>query len=192
MASAEVYQLQTLNKITRQQLIEYKPSTVAILGVAGGNGLENIDKEITKRVYCIDVNKKYLDACRIRYPNLLEILEFIHCDLSRNDAILPLSDIHICNLIIEYLGEESFGRLIYNSKNNVNIITCVIQKNCGVNFVSPSDHSSEFEPIMAIHNDIDEKKLVKILESIDFSFIKNELYKLPNGKYFLRLDFKRK
>ncbi len=44
MSSANVFQLQTLNKITEQQLADYAPATVAILGSAGGNGLDKINK----------------------------------------------------------------------------------------------------------------------------------------------------
>lgn len=67
MSSTDVFQLQTLNKITEQQLTDYNPSTITILGVAGGNGLEKINVEVTKKVYCIDVNRKHLDFLRLDY-----------------------------------------------------------------------------------------------------------------------------
>ena len=192
MSSTDVFQIQTLNKITEHQLSDYNPSSVAILGIAGGNGLDKINDDITKKVYCIDVNKKYLDVCKSRYTHLLGILEFVCCDLSRINTVLPFSDIHICNLIIEYLGEKKFAKLILNSRDNVNIVSCVIQKNNEISFVSSTNQSSEFQPIMSIHNDIDGKKLTKVLCDIDFYCIKNEFYKLPNGKEFLRIDFQKR
>lgn len=191
MSSDDLFQLQTLNEITGQQLADYSPSAVAILGVAGGNGLDKINKDMTKKVYCIDVNRKYLDACKSRYSYLGEILEFICCDLGSNEAILPLSDLHICNLIIEYLGEEKFARLVLNSRDNVNIVSCVIQKNNDVSFVSPTEQASAFEPIMSVHKDIDEKILMEALCDIGFNCIKNKRYELPNGKEFLRLDLQK-
>jgi len=191
MSSTDVFQLQTLNKITEQQLTDYNPSTIAILGVAGGNGLDKINNEITKKVYCIDVNRKYLDVCKSRYTHLLGILEFVCCDLSSNEAVLPFSDIHICNLLIEYLGEEKFAKLILNSRDNVNIISCVIQKNNKISFVSPTNQALAFEPIMSIHNDVDGEKLTEVLCDINFKCIKNTGYKLPNGKEFLRMDFQK-
>lgn len=191
MSSTDVFQLQTLNKITEQQLTDYNPSTIAILGVAGGNGLDKINNEITEKVYCIDVNRKYLDVCKSRYTNLLGILEFVCCDLSSIDTVLPFSDIHICNLIIEYLGEEKFAKLILNSIDNVHIVSCVIQKNNEISFVSPTNQALEFQPIMSIHNDIDGKKLTEVLCDINFNCIKNTCYELPNGKKFLRMDFQK-
>lgn len=191
MSSTDVFQLQTLNIITEQQLTDYNPSTVAILGIAGGNGLDKINIEITKKVYCIDVNKKYLDVCKSRYNHLLGILEFICCDLSSIDANLPFSDLHICNLIIEYLGEEKFAKLILNSGENVNIVSCVIQKNYEISFVSPTNQALAFQPIMSIHNNIDGKKLTEALNNISFNCIRNTCYKLPNGKELLRMDFQK-
>lgn len=191
MSSASVFQLQTLNKITEMQLTDYSPSVVSILGVAGGNGLDKINREITKKVYCIDVNRKYLDICKSRYSYLSGILEFVCCDLGSIDTILPFSDIHICNLVIEYLGEEKFAKLIHNSMDNVNIISCVIQKNNKISFVSPTNHASELQPIMEIHHDIDENKLTESLRDINYKCIKEEYYELPNGKQFLRLDFQK-
>lgn len=191
MSSTDVFQLQTLDTITEQQLTDYYPSTIAILGVAGGNGLDKVNFEITKKVYCIDVNRKYLDVCKSRYAHLLEILEFVCCDLSKSGTVLPFSELHICNLIIEYIGEEKFAKLIHNSIDNVNIISCVIQKNNEVGFVSPTNQAFEFQPIMSIHNDIDEEKLTKVLCDINFNCIKETCYELPNGKRFLRLDYQK-
>lgn len=43
MSSESVFQLQTLNRITKQQPYDYDASVVTILGIAGGNGLDNVD-----------------------------------------------------------------------------------------------------------------------------------------------------
>lgn len=45
MSLDSVYQLQTMNEMMKEQLNEYKIKTVIIFGVAGGNGLEHIDRE---------------------------------------------------------------------------------------------------------------------------------------------------
>lgn len=53
------------------------------------------------------------------------------------------------------------------------------------------EYTSAFQPIMSIHYDIDERKLLDVLYDIGYNCIKNECYKLPNGKEILRMDFKR-
>ncbi len=137
------------------------------------------------------MNRKYLDVCKNRYAYLAEILELVCCDLSNIGTILPYSDLNICNLIIEYLGEDRFAKLILTSIDNVNILSCVIQKNNEIGFVSPTDQALEFQPIMAVHNDIDEKRLTEVLREINFTCIKDTCYDLPNGKKFIRLDFQK-
>jgi len=192
MSSDKVLQLQTLSSITKQQLNDYEHTNVIILGVAGGNGLEHIDIFNTKKVYGIDVNKKYLDVCKARYRHqLANILELICCDASDSKTILPFSNILICNLIIEYLGVNKFIELIQNNIDNVNIVSCVIQKNNNTSFVSNSSLTSAFDPILSIHNDIDSNELLNMFLHIGLKLIKSIVYPLSNDKTFIRMDFKK-
>lgn len=189
MASEKVLQLQTLNYITKQQLNDYDHTNTAILGIAGGNGLENIDLTTTKKVYGIDINREYLDMCRKRYPELYNILELICCDLNNINTVLPHSNILICNLIVEYLGVYKFTELIKNNRENINIVSCVIQKNNNNSFVSRSGLSYAFDPLMSIHNDINKNELINSFINAGFHCIKSLVYPLPNGKEFIRIDF---
>lgn len=191
MASENVLQLQTLNIIAKQQLNDYVHKNVTILGVAGGNGLEYVNRASTEKVYGIDINKEYLGMCRMRYPQLDNILELICCDLSDTNTVLPYSNILICNLIIEYLGVNKFIELVKNNRENLNIVSCVIQKNNNNGFVSSSSLTSAFDPLMSIHNDIDRDELLNSFINAGFLCIKNLVYSLPNGKEFIRIDFNR-
>lgn len=189
MSSKNVMQLQLLNSIMKQQLSDYEHCYVSILGIAGGIGLNNIDITTTKKVYAIDVNSKYLEICKQRYHSLGNILELICCDLADVQTILPFSDIIICNLIIEYLGEYSFAELLHNNRDNIKVVSCVIQNNRGNDFVSSSNLASAFDPILSIHHDIDENILKKEIIKVGFEYLKEVIYPLPNGKEFVRMDF---
>lgn len=61
MSLDSVKQLQAMNDLMKKQLNDYSVSTVMILGVAGGNGLEHIDKSKYHRVYGVDINAAYLE-----------------------------------------------------------------------------------------------------------------------------------
>lgn len=191
MASNDVFQLQALNSITKEQITDYVHTNILIMGVAGGNGLEHIDISTTEKVFGLDVNSQYLDKCKERYPQLTNILELICCDLNNSDAVLPYSDIMISNLIIEYIGANKFVELIRNNKDNVNVISCIIQKNNNNDFVSNSDLTSFLEPLVSIHHDIDAENLLNEFLKIGFKCIKKMYYPLPNGKEFIRIDFER-
>jgi len=190
MSSDEVYQLQTLNQITKEQLQDNQHTYVGVLGAAGGNGLDNIDVLKTQKVYAIDINKNYLDICKQRYKHLGNTLEIICGNLTDDDVILPHTNLLICNLIIEYIGEKEFISVINRNLLNVDVVSCVIQKNNDNSFVSTSELNSHFEPILSIHHDIDEDALKNLFSTIEFACIKYKKYILPNGKEFIRMDFK--
>ncbi|MBZ9623799.1 class I SAM-dependent methyltransferase [Clostridium sp. FP2] len=190
MSSDEVYQLQTLNEITKEQLQDNQRTFVGVLGVAGGNGLNNIDILKTQKVYAVDINKNYLDICKQRYQYLGNTLEILCGDLTDADVILPYTNLLICNLIIEYIGEKEFISIIDRNKINIDVVSCVIQKNNDNSFVSNSDLNSHFQPILSIHHNIDENRLNYLFSTIEFTCIKNKKYKLPNGKEFIRMDFR--
>ncbi len=46
MSLGNVFQLQALNKMMREQFYSYSIKSIMILGIAGGNGLEHIDERI--------------------------------------------------------------------------------------------------------------------------------------------------
>lgn len=64
-----------------------RPRSVAVLGVAGGNGLEQIDSAITERIVGVDINQRYLDEVRHRFDTPSG-LELYCCDLAERELEL--------------------------------------------------------------------------------------------------------
>jgi len=60
MCSPEVQQLDALSELFGVALGRCQPMSVAILGIAGGNGLDRVDPSITKRVVGLDLNPLFL------------------------------------------------------------------------------------------------------------------------------------
>lgn len=105
MSSAEVQQLGALSDLFAQSVRRCRPSSVAILGIAGGNGLDHIDSRITARIVGLDVNPLYLEAVRERYSHLPG-LETYCIDLSEQNAALePVQLVHAA-LIFEHAGVD--------------------------------------------------------------------------------------
>ena len=105
MSAAEVGQLSVLAGLFELVLNTVHPASVAVVGVAGGNGLDRIDPAVTSRVVGIDINQEYLDAARSRYGASLPGLELRQCDLSQPGAtcIEPVALVHAA-LIFEHAG----------------------------------------------------------------------------------------
>lgn len=190
MKLASVQQLQKLNEIMESQIYKYNISTIAILGIAGGNGLEHIDKSRIKIVYGIDINQNYLEACEEKYKNLEGCLVLKKLDLSNISSDLPKVDIVIADLFIEYIGIDMFTKQI--SKNLPRYVSCVIQKNPNNNFVSDSPYIKAFDEISSLHKDIEKDCLIKAMSVIGYNLILSEEQLLPNMKKFIRLDFSNK
>jgi len=191
MSHDNVYQLQKLNEIMKEQFQDNKHENVGVLGVAGGNGLNNIDISNVRKVFAIDVNREYLNVCRERYDYMGEILETICRDINDKEFSFPKTDLIVCNLIIEYIGEEQFVAIVERNKENIKLISCVIQDNEKNSFVSDSEYSSHFTPITSINHDINDNKLKNLFAKIGFNCIKIKSYNLPNNKSFIRMDFKK-
>ncbi len=105
MSSVEVQQLGALSDLFAEAIGRCRPLSVAVLGIAGGNGLDHIDSSITARVVGLDINPLYLEAVRRRYAHLpgLEL----HCvDLSRQHVELEPVQLAHAALVFEHAGVD--------------------------------------------------------------------------------------
>ena len=182
-----VMQLKIMNEIMREQFYDYDVSVAMILGVAGGNGLNHIDTKRFKKVYGVDINDEYLKECISRFPQLKDIFVPIQADLQSDKLTLQKSEIVIANLLIEYIGYESFQRVIF--KVCPRYISCVIQENGSSNFVSDSPYRHAFDQLKYIHHKITECDLTLSMQKIRYKFMLRKEYMLPNAKKLLRLDY---
>ncbi len=189
MKLSNVYQLQTLNEIMNKQISAYEINTLAILGIAGGNGLEHIDVANIDKVYGIDINQSYLDVCTERYSYLKEHLELMKLDLLDVSAIIPKVDLIIANLLIEYIDIDVFARKV--SQNKPAYVSCVIQINSDSEFISSSPYANSFTELTTIHTDVDKMELIEEMNRIKMNLIYENEVILPNKKKLVRLDFNR-
>jgi hypothetical protein len=105
MRSAEVRQLDALSDLFAEALEFCRPSSVAVLGVAGGNGLDRVDGNITGRIVGLDLNPLYLEEVRRRYKGRGSLE--LHCvDLGEQLVDLePVELVHVA-LVFEHAGVD--------------------------------------------------------------------------------------
>ncbi|HVW10753.1 MAG TPA: class I SAM-dependent methyltransferase [Bryobacteraceae bacterium] len=98
-------QLSALSELFRCAVATCLPQSVAVLGVAGGNGLENIEHTGVKRVVGIDINPRYLQRVEQRFGGMAGLE--LHCaDISRCAPGLEAVDLVHAALIFEHTGME--------------------------------------------------------------------------------------
>lgn len=187
MSLASVFQLQAMNEIMKDQFCSYPVRSVMILGIAGGNGLEHVDKHVLTKVYGVDINRSYLDACSARYPGLQGVLETICADLSKDTAALPQADLLVANLLIEYIGYECFQKAV--QRVNPQYVSCVIQVNTGASFVSDSPYIHVFDRLDEVHHQMEEHALDHAMSQLRYKKKARAEKELPNGKRLIRVDF---
>ena len=189
MSLDTVYQLQALSEMMHEQFYTYDVNSIMILGIAGGNGLEHIDRTRINKVYGVDVNKDFLKECEMRYSELQGVFEPIHADLLSEELQLPTSQLLIANLLVEYIGYECFQKVV--KMVSPEYVSCIIQINTGDSFVSDSPYLHAFDCLDEVHHQMEEDELILSMEDIEYKTERISEKELPNGKKFVRIDFKR-
>lgn len=184
-----VMQLQAMNEMMKDQFSIYPISSIMILGIAGGNGLEHIQKEKFKRVYGVDINSSYLQAVIQRYPDLNGLLECLCIDLIDETNKLPKADMIIANLLIEYIGYECFQKAV--RQVNPKYVSCIIQINIEDNWVSDSPYLHVFDGLEQVHHQMEAHALENTMLEIGYHAINTLEHMLPNGKKLVQIDFER-
>ena len=188
MSDKNVFQLQTLNQITKEQIFYNAPNFVAIFGVATGNGLEYCEN--LKSVSTIDINNNFLDVCKKRY-DYIKNTNFLYLNIEKDDYNFFKIDLIIYNLVFEYINEDIVLKKIKKSLSNNGVLSIVIQKTNSNSFVNKTKYAKRLKKIDKTHHDIEHNNLIKKLKSYNFSIIFEKEYLLPNGKSFIRIDSKK-
>lgn len=188
MGWESVMQLQTMDRMMKNQLDAYPVSSVAIFGVAGGNGLGHIRKDKYKTVYGIDVNLAYLKETLHRYPDLEGILQCLRIDLTRETNKLPRADLVIANLLIEYIGYECFEKAVCCVVPQY--VSCIIQVNAEKFWVSDSPYLHKFDGLDQVHIQVEEQFLTNVMERCGYDKVNTLECRMPDGKKLLQLDYK--
>lgn len=100
---------------------------------------------------------------------------------------MPKADLIIANLLIEYIGVDTFINHIKQLKPRY--VTCVIQQNQDITFVSDSPYANDLADISKLHMDIEKSLLICSMKSANAKLALEKEYLLPNGKKFIRLEF---
>ncbi len=183
MDSAEVQQLGALADLFGEALDYRRPASVAVLGVAGGNGLDRVDGTVTRRVLGIDFNPTYLEAVRRRFGALAGLE--LHClDLAEQVVQLRAVELVHAALVFEHAG---IGKCLENAITLVEpggALSVVLQL--------PSEEAADVTPsrFASIQNLkghfalVDPATLRGMLEQRGFGLRRDRRRSLPGGKSF--------
>ena len=181
MGSAGVRQLTALAELFKIALHRCRPESVAVLGVAGGNGLEQIDCAATKRIVGVDINQRYLDEVRPRFGTLPGLELYCHDLAEQEFSLAPVMLVHAA-LVFEHVG---LGLALQNALSLVApegrfsvVLQLASEEEQGV---APTSYTS----MQALNQDfvlIDINEFQRLLERQRFQLVEQEKRSLPAGK----------
>jgi hypothetical protein len=103
MAHPAIDQARLLAEELRGILRTYRPHSVAIVGAAGGNGLDQIDASVTTRTVAVDINPAYAAELERRYAYRLPGLEVHVADVEYSKLHVPPVEFVYAALLLEYV-----------------------------------------------------------------------------------------
>lgn len=124
-------------------LLRFSPEAVAVIGCAGGNGFDQIDPAVTRRVVGVDINPGYIVAAASRFEGSVPGLEFHVADIQSDPLAFEPVDLVYAALVFEYVSlPESLGRLSGACRPGGRLVTVLQMPSQDIHAVSPSPYRS--------------------------------------------------
>lgn len=143
MSLPAIGQAQMLADQLELLLGRHAPESIALIGCAGGNGLERIELGRTRRVVAVDINPAYVRATGVRYAGRLPGLE-LHCADVQSEALQfePVDMIYAA-LLFEYVDvAAALASLKRLCRPGGTLATLVQLPHCDHEVVSPSPYAT--------------------------------------------------
>ncbi len=167
-----------------------KPSSVAIIGCAGGNGLERIGSERVERIVGVDINPGYIEEARTRHARRLPHLELYCADVQSDLLQFGPVDLIYAALLFEYVDTTSaMATLRRNCQKNGTLATLLQLPNSTRPAVSPSPYASLNALAPAIRL-LAPDDLCGFAAATGFAAADSEVIELPSGKQFCVQTFR--
>ncbi len=184
MRLPEIAQAQLLADVFEEQLAIHKPRSLAMLGCAGGNGLERIAPDMTRRVVGVDLNGRYLDQVRARFGTRFEQLELVEGDVQTTAVAFKPVDLVYAALILEYVKVDVTLRRMRDFLNRSGVLVTVVQlPSAALPAVTASPYPS-LEALAVLMQFVAPKDLSTIAESNGLRQISSAPRQTPAGKQF--------
>lgn len=168
-----------------------RPDSVAVMGCAGGNGLERIDPDAVTRVVAVDINREYLDEAARRHSHRFDQMEVYCSDVQSNALTFEPVDLIYAGLLLEYvdlpMALATMHRLCRRGGTLASILQLPHDEKAAI---SPSPFTSlqRLAPLMKL---VDPAELARHAVAVGFKpeATPPETLTLPSGKRFLLQTF---
>jgi hypothetical protein len=184
MALPSVGQAQLLGTALQRTVAQFRPCSLAVLGVAGGNGLECVERGLVRRVVALDFNPDYLALCSRRYAASFAEFEPVLHDLSQGPPGITPVECVFAGLVLEYVCVELFCGYLASLLTTGGSFGALLQlPSPTISEVSPSPFTN-LTRLESAFSFVDPASLHDRLSTQGFSRIVSDRYDLDSGKSF--------
>lgn len=184
MSLPEVAQAQMLGALLRRFVEAHRPQSLAVLGAAGGNGLELVDPTIVKRIVAVDVNAGYLATCGARFAERFDVFESVTHDLDQDAPNVAAVDAVFAGLILEYVPLDAFCAGLAKLVTRGGTVAIVTQEpSPSLPEVSESPYGS-MKTLASAFRCVSPESLTAAMTEAGFAGLHQEQIKLESGKTF--------
>jgi hypothetical protein len=184
MALPSVGQSRLLASTLHRVSSTFRPRALAVLGAAGGNGLERVDPAIVRRVVALDFNAEFLAVCADRHAVTFCQFQPILPDLSRGAPSMEPVECVYAGLVLEYLVPELFCAYLPSLLTDGGVFAALLQRpSLDLPKVSASPFQS-LAKLQSVFSFVSPKRMRDALVMHGFTFIEDEQIDLVSGKSF--------
>jgi trans-aconitate methyltransferase len=102
MSLPQVAQAKLIADRLEALIARFRPSSVAVIGCAGGNGFDRV-KAPVERLVGVDINPQYIESAASRYLGRIRGLELHACDIQSAQQIFEPVALIYAALVFEYV-----------------------------------------------------------------------------------------
>ena len=180
-----VSQADMLAKQFAALLAEFSPSSVAVIGCAGGNGFEHLCSKSIPRVVGVDINPRYIEVLSNRYAKTVTNLELYVADVQQSPLPFEPVDFIYAALVFEYVALIQTLRNLKGVCRPNGVLAVVLQlPSKSTALVSPSPFTSLQSLTPAMHL-VSPSSFWDSASELGFEPLSSHEISLPAGKEFV-------
>jgi hypothetical protein len=190
MTLPHVRQAQLLSSILGSALETYTPRSIALLGCAGGNGLEQLEGWELGRVVAVDINPRYVERVGARWRSRIAGLDLVVGNVEKDDLHIAPVDLVFAGLLLEYLDIAAALPRIRSMVSLGGTLISVLQSASAVTpEITPSPFSS-LSALSSIMQLVPPDRLKALAENHGFREIDVRTVQAEGGKNFVVQSFR--
>jgi SAM-dependent methyltransferase len=190
MALSKIAQARMLADQLALAVEESKPRSLALIGCAGGNGLETLIGGPSRRIVGVDIVPHYVEVTRERFSKDFPRLELYADDIENLSSRIAPVELVVAALVLEYVDVASAVASLKNlCLPGGNLVILLQDPDERIPPVSPSPYTSleRLAPFMSLKKAGD---IIGVCQAAGFALLTSRQIALKSGKRFSVLNFR--